>query len=181
MPSTRLVALALIALAGVSSCRSIPRSDTRQGISSALQASNLPNKLGCLSSLQLWAHEQRPPKFARGELKSALFFLGDSYLTYNFAFVGIENKESKLVRQVAEGSDQVHLSAEELARLTALVSAAKRDEPPSQPSSATHQVCSVYYTHLDGYFVVYLDENPDSKRSTDATIRFMSQVAPDAP
>lgn len=181
MPPTRSLVFALIALTSTSSCRTFSESEVGRGIDSALEASNLPNKSGCLASLQLWADEKRPPKFATGKLESALFFLGDSYLTYNFAFVGIEHKKPTLLRQVAEGSDQAYLSSEELARLTSLVSASKHDKPPSQASSSNHQVCVIYYTRRDGYFVVHLDENPESVRSTDAAIRFMSQISPDAP
>ena len=185
MPPTRLLVISLAALLGASSCRTFttPDSQIQQGIGAAIQASNLSDytKKGCLASLQLWADEKKPPIFDVGNPSSALFFLGDSYLTYNFAFVGIERNRPTLIRQVAEGPDQAYLTQEELSHLTLLVSASRHDNPPSQKSEALHQVCSVFYTAGDGYFVVLTDEQQDSQRSTDLAIRYMSQVSPDAP
>ena len=185
MPPGRLLAVSFAALLGVTACRTLaePETTIQQGIASAIQVSSLSSytKTGCLASLQVWAQEKAPPKFTSGSASSALFFLGDTYLTYNFAFVGIEHHRPTLIRQVAEGPDQSHLSQEELSKLTSLVSASKHDAPPRQKSQALHQVCVVFYTPSDGYFVVQPDEQQQSERSTDAAILYMSQVSVDAP
>ena len=185
MPPIRLLMISLAALLGAASCRTFvtPETKIQQGIAAAIQASSFSDytKNGCLASLQLWADEKTPPKLDADNPSSALFFLGDSYLTYNFAFVGVEHKQPTLIRHVAEGPDQAFLSHEELSELTSLVSNSKSDGPPREGSKANHRVCSVFYTPTDGYFVVLPEEQQDSQRSTDLAIRFVSQISPDAP
>ena len=185
MTPTKMLARATLALLGTCSYQAFAASEVEipQSIGSAIQRSNLSEytKNGCLDSLQLWSDEQKPPRFVRSNLRAALIFLGDSYLTYNVAFVGTERGKPMLIRQVAEGSDQSHLSSEELSQLVSLVSASKRDKPPSQPDQSLHQVCVVFFTPSEGYFVVHPDNYQESERSTDAAIRFMSHVSPDAP
>jgi len=185
MPAARSLVLSLVAILGISSCRTFAASQPqiKQSISSAIKASSLDDytKKGCLASLQLWAEEKKPPKFDAGAADGALFFLGDSYLAYNFAFIGVQRGRPTLIRHVAEGSDHAQLTEEQLMQLTSLVSSSKRDKPPSQKSQALHQTCSVFYTPSDGYFVVQPDELQASERSTDAAIRLMSQISPDAP
>ena len=185
MSPIRILSVALVVLTGTCSCSALAATDAeiRQGIVSAIEKSDLNGytKRGCLRSLQVWADERAPPKFARRKLKGALFFLGDSYLSYNFSFVGIDRGKPTLLRQIAEGPDQASLSSDELSQLTSLVSAARFDKPPSIEGGAVHQTCVVFYTPQDGYFVVRPDENQQSDRSTDLAIRFMSKVSPDAP
>jgi hypothetical protein len=166
----------------LSACGTLPaqKENARVDIASAISSSDLPTytKRGCIDSLSLWSDERTLPSFAPD---AALLFLGDSYLSYNFAFVGTEKGQPTLLRQVSEATEQFRLSDEELARLTALVSESINDSPPGEVDHSMHQTCVVFFTSSQGYFVVHQDENYSSTRSTDRAVRLMAEVSQGAP
>jgi hypothetical protein len=166
----------------LSACSTLPaqKAEVRGDIASAINDSDLSTytKRGCINSLDLWSEERTLPSFTPD---AALLFLGDSYLSYNFSFVGTKNGQPTLLRQVSEATEQLKLSNKELARLTALVDEAKDDLPPGDVDHALHQTCAVFFTSTQGYFVVHPDENYSSTRSTDRAIRLMAEVSQGAP
>jgi hypothetical protein len=166
----------------LAACSTLPaqKADSRGDIVSAINNSDLSayTKRGCINSLDLWSDERTFRSFSSD---AALLFLGDSYLSYNFAFVGTESGQPTLLRQVTDATEQFKLSNNELTRLTALVNEAKDDLPPDDVDQALHQTCAVFFTSRQGYFVVHQAENYRSMRSTDRAIRLMAEVSQGAP
>ncbi|MFC7301097.1 hypothetical protein [Cognatiluteimonas weifangensis] len=138
-------------------------------------------KHGCLDSLELWSEERAVPKIAGQNSTIALLFLGDSYLTYNFAFAGMEDGNPILLRQVSEVVEQFRLTNDELVQLTTFVGGSPNDPAPSNPDRALHQTCVVFFTQRLGYFLVQLDESFNSRRNADLAVKLMAEVSQGAP
>ena len=155
----------------------------RNGIAGALSDSSLGGytKNGCLDSLGFWykegasaiAHESKPT--------SGVFFLGDSYLVYDFALLRGTSAQPTLFLQSTESAKALRASTTELTHLSSLIETARHDPLPLQSVQSTHTTCVVFLDSQGNYFVVKPDESKGSHRATDKAIALLSRLSQGAP
>ena len=138
-------------------------------------------KNGCLDSLDFWykegasaiAHEPRPT--------SGVFFLGDSYLVYDFALLRETTAQPTLLFQSTDSVKTLRAGSAELTQLSSLIDTARHDPLPLHPVQSTHTTCAVFLDTHGNYFVVNPDESKDSQRATDNAIALISRLSQGAP
>lgn len=179
-----LVSVIWLLAATVAGCTSLaPRSvgSIEAGIASALAHSSLGEgvKAGCLSSLESWSSDSiaLPPR----QISSGLFFLGDSYLSYYFAYLVNGKDKPTVFVHTNDSTEQLPIGASEAPKLEQLVSRARDDPSPVRPSGAVHTTCVVFLDSTGSYFVVYPDEANGSPRHTDRAIDLINRIAQGAP
>ena len=152
------------------------------GIAAALAGSSLGSytKVGCLNSLELWS-DATAAAAEPAHLVGGLFFLGDSYLVYDFAYLGGDVARPLLALESADATRQLPITATQFEELANLLAAARNDPPPQQPSSSMHTTCVVFLAAGGNYYVVQSDEASDSKRATDKAIALLDQLNQSAP
>jgi hypothetical protein len=110
-----------------------------------------------------------------------LFFLGDSYLVYDFAYLHGDVVSPRLTVGSAESSKQLPISTIQFEELANLLAAARQDPPPREQSSSLHTTCVVFLDPGGNYFVVQSDEASGNKRATDKAIALLDQLSQSAP
>ena len=160
------------------------RSDAQsltQGIAAAVNRSDLNayTKSGCLKSLESSGPTADPHDSPDG-LVGGMFFLGDSWLSYRFLLLSVNNGQP-LLTQSLHSSKVRAITSSELDELTSLIAAARHDTPPAKPVSGLHTICVVFLDSTGTYFVARPDEVEGATRSADIAIELadrLSRVAP---
>jgi hypothetical protein len=131
--------------------------------------------------LELWSEEGAAAVSREPKPVSGLFFLGDSYLVYDFAYLGGTSAHPTLSLQSADSVKVVHATAAELTELSGLIVAARHDVTPQQPYRAVHTTCIVFLDAAGNYFAVQPDESKNSRRPTDKAIALLERLSQGAP
>ncbi|KQZ69120.1 hypothetical protein ASD55_13890 [Rhodanobacter sp. Root561] len=175
------VAISTLAACATSSGQARPSSaeSISRGIAGALKGSSLDShtKNGCLSSLDFWRDEvadDAPP----AKLTGGLFFLGDSYLVANFAYL---DGTQRLIWQTADLTKRLDASTAQLAELSDLLVAAHRDSPPKQPTRSMHTTCVVFLDIHGRYYSVQPDDSVESDRSVDRAMTLLDRFIQGTP
>jgi hypothetical protein len=156
-------------------------SSTEKGIAEALARSDLNGytKNGCQNSLRLWHDEAA--EAASNAPNGGLFFLGDSYLVYQFVYLIGDVEKPSLVIQSTDSTRTISIPSADLSQLSNLVIAARRDAPPKKASDSTHTTCVVFLDAQGHYFAVAPDDTPASARATDKAIGLLGSFSEGAP
>jgi hypothetical protein len=110
-----------------------------------------------------------------------MFFLGDSWLSYDSLLLSAKDGQAFLTQQSQDSSKARAITASELYELTSLIAAARRDAPPLKPVSGLHNTCIVFLDDSGTYFVARPDESTQAVRATDRAIEIADRLSETAP